>query len=223
MAGKLIYAYPYTQYNDSDDIQSFFLAYNEIAQYYLDWGIDNPLAYWWGDSGALLDWVALGLYGFARPTVSYGQAPATGDLNTFDLNTLDLNGSTDAVPPIVDPVTDDRLQKMLTWGLYKGDGKNFSIPWLKRRIVRFLQGGITPVSSTYQVSVRVSNGNFTILIYTNGPMDTSDAVFLQQAIYLKLLELPSQYTFNVRIAVAPTRTLDGSWELNGAYTLDGLF
>ena len=37
-------------------------------------------------------------------------------------------------------VTDDVFKRILTWHFYKGDGKNFSVRWLKRRIWRFLQG-----------------------------------------------------------------------------------
>ena len=35
---------------------------------------------------------------------------------------------------------DDIYKRVLTWWFYKGDGYDFSIQWLKRRIYRFLFG-----------------------------------------------------------------------------------
>lgn len=58
--------------------------------------------------------------------------------------------------------TDDVFKRIITWHFYKGDGKVFTIRWLKRRIMRFLEGtnGTAPnIDQTYQVSVSFGVGN----------------------------------------------------------------
>jgi hypothetical protein len=93
---------------------------------------------------------------------------------------------------------DDLFKRILTWHLYKGDGKLFNIRWLKRRIMRFLtgeQGGngqsaagtpsnadMYPPDETYFVSVTFGannevNINFlaTRRTITGGAMFNADA------------------------------------------------
>jgi hypothetical protein len=50
----------------------------------------------------------------------------------------------------------------MTWNFYKGDGRTFSVRWLKRRVMRFLTGanGTDPgVDNTYQISVTFGPSN----------------------------------------------------------------
>ncbi len=58
-------------------------------------------------------------------------------------------------------MSDDILKRALTWHFYKGDGKYFDVRWLKRRIMRFLQGvnGTDQgTSTTYDVNVTFGVG-----------------------------------------------------------------
>ena len=108
-------------------------------------------------TGALLDWVAQGLYtNAARPTLASGRNTNLGPLNTFQLNQIALNSFKVIGPSDLSVTSDDIYKRIITWNYYKGDGKQFNIRWLKRRIMRFLLGtngtDINP-NTTYQVSV----------------------------------------------------------------------
>lgn len=142
----IIKSYPYFQYTDDDDIMAFVASYNEIAQSYLDWFNSTPLGVYTSPniSGTLLDWVGTGLYGYARPTQStpsilgssaggYGYSVMGQSVYGMITNTVLSTGSATYV-------NDDIYKRALTWHLYRGDGRQMSISWLKRRIARFLYG-----------------------------------------------------------------------------------
>jgi hypothetical protein len=205
MLTKIIPSYVYQEYADDSDLQAFCAAYNTMAQEYVDWFNQINLPDYTGPliSDTLLDWVAKGLYGISRPTVS---------------------GNTS--------VNDDEFKRVISWHFYKGDGKVFDVRWLKRRIMRFLTGinGTNPaINQTYQISVRFAGGGvidinvFTGIGYVSGGamfdasqfntfefndmqliienyVDTTLAPILQDAINSGTLELPFQYTYNVSIA-----------------------
>lgn len=158
-------SYLYQEYNDDDDMQAFVAAYNTYAQAFLDWFLSLHLPIYTADpiSGALLDWVAEGLYGMARPALGSGLVTTTiGPFNTYLFNELEFNelravGSSDNVL-----VTDDIFRRILTWHIEKAYGKTFNIRWLKLRIVQFLNGlnGIPlSIDNTYGVSVTLGPGN----------------------------------------------------------------
>ena len=151
-------SYLYQEYSDDDDLQAFVAAYNTIAQTYVNTFNQINLPIYTGPLivGSLLDWVALGLYGFPRPTLSSGLNRNLGPLNTWALNTLAFNSYKLIGPSNVTVTTDDIFKRIITWNFFKGDGNIFDIRWLKRRIMRFLYGtnGINfNVSQTYQISV----------------------------------------------------------------------
>lgn len=157
-------SYLYVQYNDDDDLQAFVEAYNTLMQELITWfaSIDlpvytNPLI-----TGALLDWVALGLYGQARPTLPSGVNRNRGPFNTLEFNTLAFNAMDTVESTDFFATTDDVYKRIITWNFYKGDGRQFSVRWLKRRVMRFLVGenGTDPgVDQTYQVSVGFGTDN----------------------------------------------------------------
>ena len=139
-------------------------AYNTIAQQYVDTFNQINLPIYTGPLivGTLLDWVAAGLYGFARPSLSSGLNRNLGPFNTWALNTLPFNAYKIVGPSNVTVTTDDIFKRIITWNFYKGDGKVFNIRWLKRRIMRFLYGtnGSAPnIDQTYQVSVTFGVAN----------------------------------------------------------------
>lgn len=155
-------SYVYQQYADDDSLQAFVGAYNSETQEYIDWFNYIDLPIYTGLTQSLLDWVGAGLYGFPRPTLSSGNKKTRGPLNTYALNVMALNASKTLSTYTVSAVTDDVYQRILTWHLFKGDGKYFTIQWLKRRIYRFLFGahGTDAVGPfTNQISVLFGTNN----------------------------------------------------------------
>ncbi|MES2048843.1 MAG: hypothetical protein V4447_10610 [Pseudomonadota bacterium] len=205
MLTQTIPSYAYVQYNDDADIVGFVNAFNVMAQEYVDFFNQIGLPIYTGPmiAGALLDWVAAGLYGFQRPALSGGVL-----------------------------VSDDVFKRIITWHFYKGDGKVFDIRWLKRRIMRFLAGadGTDPgISQTYQISVTFGPPNIVYINILSGIgniqdgfffnqqqfnasefeylkvigttyVDTTMAATLKQAIDAGVCELPFQYTYVVGIS-----------------------
>ena len=146
MLSETINAYAFQQYADDDDIQLYFGMFNAASQAYLDWFNSANLAYYPGLSGAMLQWVAAGLYGEQYfSAIEASGTPAIGPLNTSAANEVVLN---DYVAPTETfyAITDDVFQRIITWNFYKGDGRRFCVRWLKRRIMRFILGvnGIDP-------------------------------------------------------------------------------
>lgn len=159
-------AYLYKQYDDDDDVRAMFDAYNQLVQSYLDFLNDVNLPNYTGDgslvSGDLLDWVCNGLYGFPRPVLPFGVQRIVGELNTYTPNYIILNGQKIIPPDEVFTTSDDVFRRCLTWLFYKGDGKQFTIRWLKRRIQRFLtlaNGEGQGIADTYRISVTFGANN----------------------------------------------------------------
>lgn len=161
---QTIPSYLYEEYADDDDLQAFVRAYNEMAQEYVDWFNSIGLPIYTGDpiAGDLLDWVAEGLYGMIRPALGSGRNRDLGPLNTFAMNTIPFNQRRIIGPSDVTATSDDVFKRIITWAFFKGDGKNFSIRWLKRRVMRFLYGTNGTnfnVEATYQISITFGVGN----------------------------------------------------------------
>jgi hypothetical protein len=160
-------SYLYAQYNDDDNLQAFVNSYNGLAQGYVDWfnSINLPIYTQPQISGPLLDWVAEGLYGITRSYLFTPGGKLVGPYNTWQLNSVAFNGNlltqaTNAALP-----SDDVFKRIITWHFLKGDGKVFSIRWLKRRIMRFLMGtnGTNyPVGMTPQISVLMAGNDVSI-------------------------------------------------------------
>lgn len=157
-------SYPYAQYTDDDDVVAFFTSYNAIAQTFVNTvnGLNLPIYTGAVISGLLLDWVGGGIYGYPRPTLSSGKTASTGELNTTEFNTTMFDGYTLSLPAPTTLTSDDIYKRCLTWQFWKGDGKYFTVRWLKRRIMRFILGanGTAPnIDQTYQISVSFGVNN----------------------------------------------------------------
>src|SRR5208283_808909 len=82
------------------------------------------------------------------------------------------------VMPVTGPSTlvdDDVYKRCLTWHFYKGDGKYFSVRWLKRRVMRFLIGtnGSSPsIDQTYQISVTFGPNNEVTIRFIDSLIET---------------------------------------------------
>jgi hypothetical protein len=200
----LIRSYLYKQYEDDDDLQSFVAAQNYLAQQWVNDFNNLSLPVWSALSGNLLDWIGWGLYGIQRPTLSY-QKPAPSGAGSGPYNTMAYNTSVYAggrlhpanTNPITYlPVNDDIYKRILTWHLYKGDGFQFSTPWLKRRAHRFMNGvnGYLPVEdNTYDVSVTTTDAASITIHVRQSDVGTA----FQYAMIDGILAVPFQFTVTV--------------------------
>lgn len=222
-------SYLYQQYQGNDttaDVESFFTAYNGFSQTNLDRTNNLNLPIYWGLSGNLLDWVANSLYGYTRPVLPKGSYKQLGLYNENLLNTLEYNEEGLQAPQTFYETTDDIFKRCLTWNFYKGDGQQFDIQWLKRRVIRFLIGGANPkIDEHWQVSVTFPNPGEVLISLDQGislgqdgslfntfefdqrPMNTATklvslvpidlAPILQAAINAEVLQLPVGFTYTV--------------------------
>lgn len=169
---NILPAYLYQEYNDDDNVRAFFTAYNILAQGYLDWFNTINLPIYTGLSSALLDWIAQGIYGLARPTISAGSVSIVGPLNTWAMNQIPLNESDTLGSVTLFTVSDDIFKRIITWHFFKGDGQQFCTTWLKRRIMRFLTGlnGTSPnIDNTYPISVAFAGSGAVTITITVDP------------------------------------------------------
>ncbi|OYV52109.1 MAG: hypothetical protein B7X10_00255 [Burkholderiales bacterium 21-58-4] len=135
-------AYLYEQYSADDNISAFFTSYTELAQGYLEWFNQTPLAVYTsnGISGSLLDWTATGIYGISRPVLSSLQTMFVAGVNAYAVNTVAVNGNVFYQSGSATLADDDIYKRVLTWWLYRGDGKQLSSEWIRRRVARALFG-----------------------------------------------------------------------------------
>lgn len=224
-----IASYVYQQYSDDANVSAFFGSYNQISQGNLDAINSYQLPIYLDQTGGLLDWAASSIYGVFRPSLSSGGPRSVGPINTFEFNAEEFNGL-DRVNSSTNFIADDlTYQRIIQWNTFKGDGFQFSIRWLKRRVERFLHGTIFP-DQTYDVSIKltgphavlitVSNSNTTLTggAFYDGVMfggvgmafnqievaasnhaPTALASALKAAVNSGILRLPFQYTFTVQI------------------------
>jgi hypothetical protein len=200
---NVIPAYVYEQYADDENVQAFFTAYNTLAQQYLDWFNETPLPIYTSPaiSGLLLDWVGAGLYGIPRPSLSSGHLRTIGPFNTYAYNVLPLNTRKKISSQNYLVTTDDIYKRIITWNFGKGDGNEFSVNWLKRRVMRFLtqaNGVWGNIDQTYPVSVQfVANNQVNITISSANLLDPNVTSALLEGIANGVLVLPFQFTYSV--------------------------
>jgi hypothetical protein len=178
---QTIPSYLYTQYADDDSLQAFVSSYNAMTQQYVAWFASGQLANYTLQVGSLLDIVGAGIYGVPRPSLSSQYARTIGLLNTYDLNVLGFNSYAVLAPQTTTAVSDDIYKRIITWNFYKGDGCVFCVPWLKRRVVRFLLGADgtdTPeTANTQGISVSLSSTTWTITLITGVRKLLGGAIF----------------------------------------------
>jgi hypothetical protein len=185
---KTIPSYLYFEYRDDEDCQAFVDAYNQETQGYVDWFTSIGLPIYTGGliSGALLDWVAEGLYGFTRPTLTSGNSQTVGPFDTWAYNTIAFNRRRVTSDGPIYVTSDDIFKRVITWNFYKGDGNVFTVRWLKRRIMRFLtgvNGTAPPVPVTYQVSVTFAVGNRVVIDIISGLRRTTGGALFDRFAY----------------------------------------
>lgn len=190
----IIKSYPYVQFADDENITAWFDAYNTYAQQYLDWFNNTPLAVYTRSeiSGALLDWVANGVYGCYRTPIAFGNSRSIGPLNTYTPNYIPFNQGKELSDVTSFTMTDDIFKRVITWNFYKGDGVQISIPWLKKRIARFTGLNFMDISVTV-------GANKSVMVKVTGA-DSEILSYLQSIMQLSLVNLPIGYTFTVEAA-----------------------
>jgi hypothetical protein len=199
---SVIKSYLYVQFNDDDHLLAMVEAYNAYAQSYIDYLNALNLPIYTSDpvSGALLDWVGTNLYGYPRPGIPIAGKAGEGPYNTYQFNSLTINGDTLGQPSSFTPASDDVYRRVLTWHFYKGDGHQFTTPWLKRRITRFLNGpngtDILPGAQTYDVSVTFTGPRAAVITLANTPI----AAIFQALAEAGILELPFQIDWTINLS-----------------------
>ena len=160
----VIPSYLYVQYNDDASLQAFVYAFNQLANYYAQWFANINLPVYTGPniSNGLLDWVIGGIYGISRPALPSGRQRIGGPYNTLLFNQASYDSRKLYGKISYSLATDDIYKRITTWNFYKGDGRVFSIRWLKRRVARFLYGvnGAAPnIDYTPNISITFGVGN----------------------------------------------------------------
>lgn len=168
---KTIPSYLYFQYINDENLPSLINAYNTMTQANIDWFNNLNLPIYTLLSGNLLDWVGAGLYGLPRPVFSSDNIiirsgptdtiAITGSSDVDTLATAQLGATSTSTTTYI---PDGIYKNILTWFFYKNDTRTFSIPWLKRRIARFLyspDGSIPDFAYTQSIGI-VFNYNSTI-------------------------------------------------------------
>ncbi|HAU5795902.1 TPA: hypothetical protein JD365_12680 [Citrobacter amalonaticus] len=169
MLDEIIKSYLYTQYNDDDDIRAFVTAYNAMAQDIYSWMLNANLPIFVGgyNAGDQLRWIARGIYGVKPPVLVSAKQQVFGPYNTLRFNQLAFNARNVVNDSEQVVVSDDMFKRIMTWNFYKGDGFHFTIPWLKRRIMRFLTGvdGVDIINDQrWSISVLFSGSGASISI-----------------------------------------------------------
>lgn len=221
-------SYLYTEYNDDFDIQALISAYNAYAQAYLDYlnNLNLPIYQNGNIQGSLLDWVGAGVYGMVRPgSLPQGGMPGVGPLNTFLVDGLVFNGFSPASGGGLFVTTDDIYKRVLTWHFYKGDGKQVSIPWMKRRILRFLYGqnglGPVPFPSTTITAITKANPGVVTTANPHGLYTGETGVFISSVAgmtqanggpYMVTAVSPTKFSFGVNTSAF------GAWTSGGIVT-----
>lgn len=134
--------YPYRQYAEDDNIQAVFSSVNSMAQAYLAWFVNTPLAVYVSPNinGPLLDWIANGIYGISRPSYLSETSQNIAGISMHPIGVNAIDTAWIKISGTLQQGTDDLYKRSLTWFLYRNDGAVPNLLWLRRRIARFLYG-----------------------------------------------------------------------------------
>lgn len=192
---QTIPSYLFAEYSDDSNLQAFVDAYNSLTQGYLDWFNQSPLGLYTSPfiNGPLLDWIGQGIYGIKRPVLSSSSTLRQAGYNANPYDTISYNGQFYSSTQTAAIANDDIYKRVMTWHLYRGDGQQFCMQWLKNRINRFINGangGDWPVLND-PPSITVSGSVFTVTAY-----DSTAFEALKECYANSVLQFPFQYTIN---------------------------
>lgn len=205
---KTIWAYLYQTYVNDVNLQALFKSYNDYTQAYVDLLNNLQLPIYTKLSGALLDWVAEGLYGIKRPYLVSGMVNLKGPFNTEMLNDIVFNGQQVEGSFQYYLTNDDLFKRIITWNFYKGDGFQFTLNWLKKRIIRFISGSNgtdARTDNTRQVSLTwdsIVKRKLNIVIHP-GPIPLIYTQELSEAISQNVVNLPFIFQYNISVSSSP--------------------
>lgn len=189
-----LYAYLYWQWRGDPYLKVFVDTYNELSDQYLDEIRNLNLPNFYTKSGLWLDYVAKNIYGISRKQVLYAHNLIYRGLNTVTPNVVDPNAARIIKYSTAHTMSDEEFKKVIQWNFYKGDGFCFSIPYLKRRIIRFLNITCSNVIDINDISIQVQDKKFKITILNelaNSPFMT----LLRDVISNGLINLPFMFNF----------------------------
>ncbi len=199
----IIPQYLYQQYSDDDNLQAFVSSFNQIAQTYLDWFNQTPLAVYTNASisGPLLDYLATSIYGYARPSLNtppvYGPYRGGWGYSIMGEQPMGMIERTKAGGSS-SLVSDDYYKRALTWHLYKGDGMQMSVLWMKKRVARFIygqNGADVSLSTLENIGITFpSTGTLMITVPAGTPSTTFQTLILSG-----YLAVPFQVKFEVTV------------------------
>lgn len=210
MKTDIIPAYPYRQFFGDAQIRAFFKATNTACQEYLDWFVNTPIPDYTSDqiTGPLLDWVANGLYGMQRVPIPFIIPNTKGPTNSFMVNELPVDGAGGG-SSTASYMSDDTFKRCITWNFYKGDGFDTSIPWLRRRVLRFMTGtNGADVALTDYTGISVTVKSFLITITLSDRFGRILPYYFDGAVNAGILNVPAGYSVSV-VYTAPTTTGSG--------------
>jgi hypothetical protein len=186
-ADNPVYVYTGNDFDKSPDVQALVevanSGFNAVIENLrnLNVGLYNDKCCEW------LDWFAAGVYGFKRPTIAIGDTvKADGGWGSFGFGDHGWGYGALSSDPSFESVPDSIFIKIIQWHLYRADGYQFSIPWLRRRIQRFTGETV--------VGITLSSWTYTIELPNN--KTTSYFKYLQAA---GKLMLPEQYSYTVNL------------------------
>lgn len=206
---KQIRAYAYQQYSDDPNITAWFAAYNNSVNYptpvegsptspsaqnYLDLMNNLSLPDYSNKTGNLLNWVAENIYGEIRHSLPIGTYRPIGMVDTFGYDEETSNTYRSQYSDTTSfTVSDGVFKSIVQWNIFKGDGFQFTVTWLKRRVHRFLNGN--PFSqNTFDTSVEFTGATSVVITV---PAVSSYGTALQAAVESRTVLLPFQYDFSV--------------------------
>ncbi|MBU9525062.1 hypothetical protein [Burkholderia multivorans] len=192
---QVIPSYLYKEYEDDASLQAFVDSFNALSQGYLDWFNQAPLGLYTSPfiTGPLLDWIGRGLYGIRRPVLASQISTRLAGYNANPYNTIAYNAQYYSASQTASIANDDIYKRVLTWHLYRGDGMQFCMQWLKNRVNRFVNGAngsdypvlnsppwITVSGTIFTITSFDSQGlEALILCYANGALQFPFAYQLQ--------------------------------------------
>ncbi|WP_369065317.1 hypothetical protein [Burkholderia gladioli] len=194
----VIPSYLYKEYQDDASLQAFVDSYNSLSQGYLDWFNQTPLGLYTSPfiTGSLLDWIGQGIYGIRRPVLASQTTVQRAGYNSVPYDSLAYNEQYFSASQTASLANDDIYKRVLTWHLYRGDGMQFSMQWLKNRISRFINGANGadwPVLND-PPSITVSGTVFSVIALDSVGLEALQLCYANGA-----LQFPFEYQLQISI------------------------
>ncbi|MCM2546203.1 hypothetical protein ACVCII_03990 [Burkholderia glumae] len=194
----VIRSYLYKEYQDDASLQAFVDSYNGLSQGYLDWFNQTPLGLYTSPfiTGSLLDWIGQGVYGIRRPVLASQTTVQRAGYNSVPYDSLAYNEQYFSASQTASLANDDIYKRVLTWHLYRGDGMQFSMQWLKNRISRFsnaTNGADWPVLND-PPSITVSGTVFSVIALDSVGLEALQLCYANGA-----LQFPFEYQLQINI------------------------